>query len=139
MTKILKVIKPFYVMETGDTFEFDNNTNQYKSVYEEEHNSSNDENSSVFSSYSSTYAISEEYAKMLIDNGYLADISGDTKKDPEFVNVFTEISDLTEKYNDELERLLTEENDAPQCLKVEKETVLRNMIKLLSHLASLKK
>ena len=26
MTKILKVIKPFFVMEVGDTFEYDNNT-----------------------------------------------------------------------------------------------------------------
>ena len=44
MTKILKVIKPFFVMEVGDTFEYDNNTDQYKSVYNVENNSSNDNN-----------------------------------------------------------------------------------------------
>ena len=32
MTKILKVIKPFFVMESGDTFEYNADTEQYESV-----------------------------------------------------------------------------------------------------------
>ena len=136
MTKILKVIKPFFVMEIGDTFEFDSNTNQYKSVYSEEHNESNDENSTMMSSYNSEYTISEDYAKMLVDNGYLTEAGS---KENTFINIFDEIQNLLIKYNNDLTDVLNSADDTPQCLKVEKETVLRNMIKLLTHLASLKK
>lgn len=136
MTKILKVIKPFFVMEVGDTFEFDSNTNQYKSVYSEEHNESNDENSTMMSLYNSEYTISEDYAKMLVDNGYLTDVESKTNT---FINIFDEIQNLLVKYNNDLTDVLNSTDDIPQCLKVEKETVLRNMIKLLTHLASLKK
>ena len=136
MTKILKVVKPFFVMEAGDTFEYDAETKQYKSVYNEEHNGSDENNSTVISSYNSVYTISEEYAKMLIDNGYLVEIND---KKQNFVNIFEAINTLIKEYSEELEKLLTTEDDTPQCLKVEKETVLRNMIKLLEHLRSLKK
>lgn len=136
MTKILKVVKPFFVMEAGDTFEYDAETKQYKSVYNEEHNGSDENNSTVISSYNSVYTISEEYAKMLIDNGYLVEIND---KKQNFVNIFEAINALINEYSEELEKLLTTEDDTPQCLKVEKETVLRNMIKLLEHLRSLKK
>ncbi len=139
MTKILKVIKPFFVMEVGDTFEYDNNTNDYKSVYNEEHNSSNEENSTVVSSYNSVYTISEDYAKMLVDNGYLEEVKMNATSDKQFVNIFDEIDNLLVKYNSDLSTLLTSNDDTPQCLKVEKETVLRNMVKLLEHLKSLKK
>lgn len=136
MTKILKVVKPFFVMEAGDTFEYDAETKQYKSVYNEEHNGSDENNSTVISSYNSVYTISEEYAKMLIDNGYLVEIN---EKKQNFVNIFEAIDTLIKEYSEELEKLLTTEDDTPQCLKVEKETVLRNLIKLLEHLRSLKK
>ena len=136
MTKILKVVKPFFVMEAGDTFEYDAETKQYKSVYNEEHNGSDKNNSTVISSYNSVYTISEEYAKMLIDNGYLVEIND---KKQNFVNIFEAIDTLIKEYSEELEKSLTTEDDTPQCLKVEKETVLRNLIKLLEHLRSLKK
>lgn len=136
MTKILKVVKPFFVMEVGDTFEYDAETKQYTSVYNEEHNSSDDKNSSVVSTYNSCYTISEEYAKMLLENGYVAEV--DTKEKA-FVNIFDEIDNLLVQYNEDLGELLNSTDDMPQCLKVEQETVLRNMIKVLEHLKSLKK
>ena len=133
MTKILKVIKPFFVMENGDTFEYNADTDQYESVYNEEHNSSNEDNSTVVSSYNSVYRISKEYAKMLLDNGYV-----DEKK--RFVNIFDEIDNKLNEYNNELYTLKTKaDENTPQCLLVEKETVLRNMIKLLEYLKGLKK
>lgn len=136
MTKILKVIKPFFVMESGDTFEYNANIKQYESVYNEEHNSSNEDNSTVVSSYNSVYRISEEYAKMLLDNGYVEEI--DEKK--KFVNIFDEIDNKLSEYNNELSLLKSKnDEDTPQCLLVEKETVLRNMIKLLEYLKGLKK
>lgn len=136
MTKILKVIKPFFVMENGDTFEYNADTDQYESVYNEEHNSSNEDNSTVVSSYNSVYRISKEYAKMLLDNGYVEEV--DEKK--RFVNIFDEIDNKLSEYNNELYTLKTKaDENTPQCLLVEKETVLRNMIKLLEHLKGLKK
>lgn len=136
MTKILKVIKPFFVMENGDTFEYNADTDQYESVYNEEHNSSNEDNSTVVSSYNSVYRISKEYAKMLLDNGYVEEV--DDKK--RFVNIFDEINNKLSEYNNELCILKSKaDEDTPQCLLVEKETVLRNMIKLLEYLKGLKK
>lgn len=136
MTKILKVVKPFFVMEEGDTFEYNEETNQYESVYNEEHNSSNEDNSTVVSSYNSVYRISKEYAKMLLDNGYVEEV--DEKK--RFVNIFDEIDNKLLEYNNELYTLKTKaDENTPQCLLVEKETVLRNMIKLLEYLKGLKK
>lgn len=136
MTKILKVIKPFFVMENGDTFEYNADTDQYESVYNEEHNSSNEDNSTVVSSYNSVYRISKEYAKMLLDNGYVEEV--DDKK--RFVNIFDEINNKLSEYNNELCALkLKADENTPQCLLVEKETVLRNMIKLLEYLKGLKK
>lgn len=136
MTKILKVIKPFFVMENGDTFEYNADTDQYESVYNEEHNSSNEDNSTVVSSYNSVYRISKEYAKMLLDNGYVEE--ADEKK--RFVNIFDEIDNKLSEYNNELYTLKTKaDENTPQCLLVEKETVLRNMIKLLEYLKGLKK
>lgn len=136
MTKILKVVKPFFVMEEGDTFEYNEETAQYESVYNEEHNSSNEDNSTVVSSYNSVYRISKEYAKMLLDNGYVEEV--DEKK--RFVNIFDEIDNKLNEYNNELYTLKTKaDENTPQCLLVEKETVLRNMIKLLEYLKGLKK
>jgi hypothetical protein len=136
MTKILKVIKPFFVMENGDTFEYNADTDQYESVYNEEHNSSNEDNSTVVSSYNSVYRISNEYAKMLLDNGYVEEV--DDKK--RFVNIFDEINNKLSEYNNELCVLKSKaDENTPQCLLVEKETVLRNMIKLLEYLKGLKK
>ena len=136
MTKILKVIKPFFVMENGDTFEYNADIDQYESVYNEEHNSSNEDNSTVVSSYNSVYRISKEYAKMLLDNGYVEEV--DDKK--RFVNIFDEINNKLSEYNNELYALKSKaDENTPQCLLVEKETVLRNMIKLLEYLKGLKK
>lgn len=136
MTKILKVVKPFFVMENGDTFEYNTDTDQYESVYNEEHNSSNEDNSTVVSSYNSVYRISKEYAKMLLDNGYVEEV--DEKK--RFINIFDEIDNKLSEYNNELYTLKTKaDENTPQCLLVEKETVLRNMIKLLEYLKGLKK
>lgn len=107
MTKILKVIKPFFVMENGDTFEYNADTDQYESVYNEEHNSSNEDNSTVVSSYNSVYRISKEYAKMLLDNGYVEEV--DEKK--RFVNIFDEIDNKLSEYNNELYTLKTKADE----------------------------
>ena len=141
MAKILKVTKPFFVMEIGDTFEYDVNTKQYKSVYNIEHNGSDEKNTTVVSTYNSVYTISEEYAKMLIENGYLEESYIDTEleKPTQFVNIFNEIDKLISEYSKDLDGIDNEYKDMPECLKVEKVTVIKNLLKLLTYLKSLKK
>lgn len=141
MAKILKVTKPFFVMEIGDTFEYDVNTKQYKSVYNIEHNGSDEKNTTVVSTYNSVYTISEEYAKMLIDNGYLEEsyIDTESEKPTQFVNIFNEIDKLISEYSKDLNDVDNEYKDMPECLKVEKVTVIKNLLKLLTYLKSLKK
>lgn len=141
MAKILKVTKPFFVMEIGDTFEYDANTKQYKSVYNIEHNGSDEKNTTVVSTYNSVYTISEEYAKMLIDNGYLEEsyIYTESEKPTQFINIFNEIDRLISEYSKDLDGIDNEYKDMPECLKVEKVTVIKNLLKLLTYLKSLKK
>jgi len=55
------------------------------------------------------------------------------------MNVFDEISRLTNKYEDELKNLNEDMANMPECMKVERTTVLNNMLSLLDHLAGLKK
>ena len=75
---------------------------------------------------------------MLVENGYIEEVMQNTNNDKQFVNIFDEIEHLLIQYNTDLNLLLNSDDDTPQCLKVETETVLRNMIKFLQHLTSLK-
>lgn len=136
MSKILKVVKPFFIMEPGDTFELSADEKEYVSTLDMEHHE-DDEECSMVSSYSAKYSISKEYAENLIAEGFLVeDIPAQDKK---FVNVFDEIADLRKEYKNELAAIDDEMANMPACLKVEKETVLTNLINVLDYLNSLKK
>ena len=138
MSKILKVIKKVYLLEVGDTLELSEDGIEYTNVHNEELNESDEKGSDISARFTSTYSISTDYAKLLIEEGYLAPYDEpETQKG--FVNVFDEIDTMLETYNEELDNLDEDFADEPACLKVEKETVLRNMIKVLNHLNSLKK
>ena len=136
MTDTLKVIKPFFVMEAGDMFER-TETGAYRSEYNNESELTNAkfENSDLRCSYKSSFEISNDYAEALLSEGYLEEIKDKTP----FVNVFDEIEKLAMQYDKELDDIEESMKDMPQCMKVEKETVLRNMLKVLEHLHSLKK
>lgn len=139
MTKTLIVTKPFSVMEPGDTLEL-NKDGMYESTYNEENHETNDEDGSVYSTYNSSYAISPDYAIALIKKGYLKTNEPKEKKnDTPFINVFDEIDNMIEAYNDDLKNLDDDMADQPKALKVEKETVLKNLVKALNHLKNLKK
>lgn len=140
MTKTLKVVKPFYVMEVDDTFELSEDGQSYVSKYNTEYSSANSDGDNVVEAkYNSIFTISVEYAEELVMGGYLEEVTpvAEKKEDSTFVNVFSEIDSLMSKYAKELSQL--NDQDLPACMKVEKETVLRNMIKVLDHLKSLKK
>lgn len=137
MTKILKVIKPFYVMEIGDTFELSQDGSVYSSVFSEVFDNQTDDGVTTKATYTSDYTISKEYAKQLIEQGYLAEVA--PKEEKPFVNVFDEIDALIAKYTEDLNNLSNTKGEIPDVIKLENTTVLLNLIKVLNHLASLKK
>lgn len=141
MSKVLKVIKPFFVLDKDDTLELSQDGTTYSSVYKEQTSQSDDASSNIQSTYTSEYTISVDYAKLLIEEGYLEEVK---KSEPvvdkrDFVNVFEEIDMLIEDYTEALENIDDEMANMPACLKVERKTVLDNLITLLTHLKSLKK
>ena len=135
MTNTLKVVKPFFVMEVGDTFE-KTEKGTYKSAYSTEYASAEADGDEVSSSYNSTYEISENYAKSLIEEGFLVE---ETKKKDKFVNVFDEIDAMKQQFQYELDHLDEDCEGIPACLKTEKLTVLTNLLTTLNHLSNLKK
>lgn len=138
MAKKLRVINPFIVMEVGDIFEYCEETKMYVSTHKEEFFKMDDNTvNEMKSSYSSEFKISEEYAKSLIEDGYLEEVD-DTEK-PTFVNIFDEIDTLLAKYKDGLNSIENDTAGLPACVKVEREVVLTNLITLLEHLKGLKK
>lgn len=137
MAKTLRVIESFFVLEVGDTLEWDNETNMYRAEHQEEFHKSDEDDSELRSVYNSNFAISADYAKELIADGYLEVVGAENKK--VFMNVFDEIGRLTEKYTDELKNLNEDMANMPECMKVERTTVLNNLLSVLDHLAGLKK
>lgn len=138
MIKTLKVVEPVFNLSTGDVFELSEDGSKY--VYEVNENSSNsfDDGSTHDVSFSSTVSISPEYAMELIDDGILEN-GLQQKTNEDFKNVFSEIDAMIEGYNDQLDRLDDDFKDKPACMKVEKQTVLSNLVKVLIHLRNLKK
>lgn len=137
MAKTLRVIDSFFVMEVGDTLEYDEKSGMYVAEHNEEFHKSDDSNSEVKSTYNSNFAISESYAKELIMDGYLEEVTTDNKST--FVNIFDEIDRLIAKYTDEFKNIDEDMATLPECLKVERVTVLNNLLSLLDHLKGLKK
>ena len=129
------VVKPFFVMEVGDTFE-KTEKGTYKSAYSTEYASAEADGDEVSSSYNSTYEISESYAKSLIEEGFLVE---EAKKKDKFVNVFDEIDAMKQQFQYELDHLDEDCEGIPACLKTEKLTVLTNLLTTLNHLSNLKK
>ena len=138
MAKTLRVIDPFFVMELGDTFEYSEESKMYVSKHKEEFYKMDSEDiNEVKSSYNSEFQISAEYAQSLIKDGYLEEVIEDEK--PTFVNIFDEINTLLDRYKSGLETLEKDTIGLPACVKVERESVLTNLVTLLEHLKSLKK
>ena len=137
MSKILRVIDPFFEMEIGDTFTLTEDGKLYSSEHNEEFRKAGD-NDEVNAIYNSVFNISVEYAKELIKEGYLEEVV-ENKKQNTFVNVFDEIDNLIKKYQLELNNIDTTMKDAPQCMKVEKTTVLTPILSVLNHLKTLRK
>lgn len=138
MAKTLRVIDPFFIMDLGDTFEYNEDTKMYVSNHKEEFYKMDDGSiNEIKSSYNSQFQISTDYAKSLIEDGYLEEVKDEDK--PTFRNIFDEIDSLLEKYKKGLNTLEEDTVNLPACVKVERESVLTNLVTLLEHLKSLKK
>lgn len=135
MSKTLKVIEPFFSLEVGDILELSEDGKDYVIEQNESFGSNNAEGADVRSSFTSKFTISVDYAKALVKEGMLAEET--TKSN--FVNIFEEIDKLLVKYTSELSTIDADFKDKPACLKIEKNTVLTNLITLLNHLKGLKK
>lgn len=138
MSKILKVIEPFFMLDLDDTLELTEDGKFYVANRNEEFRSNN-EDSDVMSSYKSEFCISVKWAKQLIEDGFLEEVEIEKPKKQNFVNVFDEIDNLLVKYENDLKNIDSDMKDEPECLKVEKTTVLKNIIKVLNHLKTLRK
>ena len=137
MNKTLNVIEPFMYFEPGDVFECTEDGNY---VYEDSEFTTvnNESDGEMKTSYTSKFVISSKYAEELVKKGILEDPFA-TKNTEPFVNVFDEIDDMLITYSNELKNIDKDMKDQPACLKVEKTTVLNNMIKILNHLKGLKR
>lgn len=141
MTRTLKVIEPFFGMEAGDEMKLSQNGKMYTSEYNSEYHA-DDENDTASAVYKSSCSISPEYAKQLIREGYLEEQAPTQPKQESttpFVNVFDEIDSMLTTYKTDLANLDVDERNTPEALKVEKKTVLSNLIKALDHLKNLRK
>lgn len=136
MSNILRVIDPFFITEVGDTFTLSEDGNTYEFQKNEEFHKAG-ESSDINSSYSATFKISIDYAKQLVSDGYLEEVS--QKENKVFVNVFDEIDILIRRYEEQLKNIDLDMAEQPQCVKVEKTTVLTNILSVLNHLKDLRK
>lgn len=137
MSKTLKVITPFFTLGIGDILELTADGNYYEFKQEEKFGQNNVDGTADYESlFTSSISISVDHAKELIAEGYLSE-EIDTKD--KFVNVFDEIDTLLKEYTKDLDNVDKDKDTVPACVRVEKATVLSNMIKVLTHLKNLKK
>ena len=139
MDKNLKAIKSFDQTKAGDTYKLSEDGKTYVCQVNYDNSYFDTRTGNVMRSKNSyIHEISIEYAKKLIESGYLAPV---TKKTDctEYKNVFDEIERLLDTYTKDLSDLDDTYKDQPACTKLEAETVLTNMIKVLNHLLTLKR
>lgn len=137
MAKVLRVIEPFFDMDVDDTFVLSDDAKFYVFEKNEEFHTNSSEIEDLTSSLKSTFKISTKWAKQLVEDGYLEEVN--EKTNSKFVNVFDEIEKLLNAYQEELKLIPETMKESPECLRVERTTVLMNMIKVLSYLKTLRK
>ena len=123
-------------MEVGDVFNLSEDGKFYVAERNEEFHKAGEKNE-LNSTFNSTFNISLDYAQHLINEGYLEEVENTNKTT--FVNVFDEIDNLINRYQTELDNIDADMAGEPQCVKVEKTTVLTNIIAVLNHLKTLRK
>lgn len=131
--KKYKVINSYFSLAEGDILEPSEDGKFYTAEHAEQFDKTGVNGETFSSSITNTVTFSADYVQVLLENGYLAEVSED------FVNVFDEIDNLLKGYEADLKEVEADKDAVPACLKVEKTTVLSNLIKVLTHLRNLKK
>lgn len=138
MNKKLRVIDPFFTLECGDILELSEDGSSYSISINEKFDCGDKSGKDMTSSYFGRFTISLDYAKCLLREGYLEPVE-DEKQNSQFVNIFTEIDRLINEYETDLSNVDDSCKDMPACVRIEKTTVLENVLTLLKHLKGLKK
>ena len=131
----LKLVKPLYYMEAGSIFEFKDG--KYVCEIKNVDDTITDDGTDTSVEFSQRMSISEESAKNLIKSGFLKELG--PGEDSDFMNVFEQIDKMLTMYETELNNLDDDYEGSPVCMKVEKETVLKNLVKALTYLKNLKR
>ena len=140
MTKTLRVKDPFLRLDFGDLFER-NEAGDYVSTVREDFTNNQDDGKVFTTKYHADFTISEDYAKQMIEDGYLEEVpeaTQNTTNDKPFVNVFSEIDTLIQDFTTKLDDLKSNKNIHPAVLH-EGEVVYTNLLTVLEHLKSLRK
>lgn len=139
MIENLKAIKSFDQTKAGDIYQLSEDGKTYTCQVNYDNSYIDTRSGATMQSKNSyKHEISQAYAEKLIDLGYLAPVTEKTDS-AEYKNVFSEMESLQNSYIEDLKNLDEKYKDQPACVKLEAETVLANMIKLIDHLLSLKK
>ena len=136
MSKTLKVITPFFTLSVGDVLELSDDGKFYEFAQEEKFGQNTVDGGDYESVFNTSLSLSVDRARALVEEGYLSE---ETSVQDKFVNVFDEIDALLNEYKKDLDKVNEDTDNVPACLKVEKTTVLSNLIKVLTHLKNLKK
>lgn len=131
MTNKIEVVKSFYPLNEGDILTLAEDKKSY--IYENTEEFHNDNlNSCVKTKHTIKVPVSciDELAKEGVVREYV---------EKKYINVFDAIDNLLDIYTKELSEIESLVNTTPLAMVVEKQTVLMNLIKVLSHLKSLKK
>lgn len=135
--KNLKVNRSFSVLDKGDILVPVNNGEDYEIECSEDY-TDHCEGQEYKASFNSKFSISKSYAEELIKRGILSTVE-ENKRENDFKNVFEEIDNLINEYTKTLNNIDKDCEDCPECVKLEKTTVLKNCITVLNYLKSLKK
>ena len=135
MDKVLKVKKSFLGTDVNDIFEYDKENNTYELNKNHTYSQVEDGNPyTVKSSYE--VSLSADNINDLINKGYLVPVKDENKK--VYVNIFDKIDELINLYISELKNIDEDMKNAPACLKIEKQTVLENLVQTLESLKQYK-
>ena len=135
MDKVLKVKKSFLGTDVNDIFEYDKENNTYELNKNHTYSQVEDGNPyTVKSSYE--VSLSADNINDLINKGYLVPVKDDNKK--VYVNIFDKIDELINLYISDLKNIDEDMKNAPACLKIEKQTVLENLVQTLESLKQYK-
>lgn len=121
-------------MERGDVLEYEEKNNTYTNVKISK-GTWGDEEAERHFECSSSVAFDIDTIKEFEEEGLICKDEPKTQR----ANVFDEIDSLMTSYTEDLNNVDEDMCHMPECLKVERITVLENMLKLLNHLKSLKR